>query len=217
MAGLLAPTMGRWALCPAPEWVDSVGMTRGRSRLALFAAFVLTPVTLATSAQAHGDDESQEGYVLVQQALAHLAHGTGHEAVDDAMEKVDDAIQAEDQEGVDVAEVQQGMTALEAGRIDEARTLLQDSIADAFVGRPLATGYETGTTAVPPRLDGRGSLGSGDWLVLGLCASVTGIGVWLSTRFRPHESVSALRLLLGTNPDAAELPRRRIGIRRHQP
>ena len=191
-------------------------MKRGRFRLAFFAAFVLAPVTLATSAQAHGDDESQEGYVLVQQALAHLAHGTGHDALDSAMEKVQDALDAEDQEDVDVDEVQQGMTALEAGRTDEARTLLQDSIADAFVGRPLATGYETGTSVVQPTLDGRGPLRGADWLVLALCANVAGVGVWLSVRFRPHESVSALRLLLGEDPTKPDRPRRRFEIRRHQ-
>jgi hypothetical protein len=189
-------------------------MKRGRIRLTLFAAFVLAPVTLATSAQAHGDDESQEGHVLVQQALAHLAHGTGNEALDAAMEKVQDALDAEDQEDVDVAEVRQGMTALEAGRVDEARTLLQDAVADAFVGRPLATGYETGTSDVPPTMDGRGPLGGSEGLVLTVCAAVTGVGVWLSIKFRPHESVSALRLLLGANPTQTDRPRRRFGIRR---
>ncbi len=78
------------------------------------------------TAQAHGDDESQEGYVLVQQALAHLAHNAGDEGINLAMEKVDDALMTEDQEGVNVAEVEQGMQALEAGQVDEARTLLQD-------------------------------------------------------------------------------------------
>lgn len=189
-------------------------MKRGRCRLALFAAFVLAPVTLATSAQAHGDDESQEGYVLVQQAMAHLAHGTGHDALEAAMEKVQDALDAEDQEDVDVAEVRHGMTALEAGRVDEARTLLQDAIAGAFVGRPLATGYETGTSVVAPTLDGRGSLGGSDWLVLALCGCLAGVGVWLSVRFRPHDSVSALRLLLGADPTAANRSRRRLEIRR---
>lgn len=191
-------------------------MKRGRSRLALLAAFVLAPVTLATASQAHGDDESQEGYVLVQQALAHLAHGTGMDAVDAAMEKLHDALDAEDQEDVDVAEVRQGMTALEAGRVDEARTLLDGAIADAFVGRPLATGYQTGTSVVAPTLDGRGPLRGTDWLVLALCASVTGLGVWLSVRFRPHESVSALRLMLGAGPTQADRPRGRFGIRRHR-
>lgn len=190
-------------------------MERGRHRPALLVVLVLAPVGLATSAEAHGEGESQEGYVLVQQALAHLAHGADDDAVGAAMEKVQDALDAEDQEDVDVAEVQEGMTALEAGGVDQARGLLQDSIADAFVGRPLATGYETGTSIVSPALDGRGPLARGDWLLVALCASVSGLGVWLSVRFRPHESMSALRLLLGVDPAAVHRPRWRAGPRGH--
>ena len=118
-----------------------------------------------------------------------------------AMEKVDDALETEDHEGVDVAEVRQGMAALEAGDVDEARVLLQDSITEALAERPLATGYETGTGLVPPVLSGRDAFGGGDWVVLLASIAVVGVGVWLSVRFRPHESVSALRLLLGTTPD----------------
>lgn len=190
---------------------------RGRRlRLALFAAFILTPATLASSAQAHGDHESQEGYLLVQQALAHLAHGTGHDALDSAIEKVRDAVDAKDQEDVDVAEVRRGMSALEAGRVDEARTLLQDAIAGAFVGRPLATGYDTGTSVVAPTLEGRGPLGAADWLVSAVCACVAAVGVWLSVRFRPHESVGALRILLTSDPSTLDRPRRRFHILRLQ-
>jgi hypothetical protein len=153
--------------------------------------------------------------VLVQQALAHLAHDTGPDGIDLAMEKVNDALETEDQEGVAVDEVRQAMKALESGQVDHATTLLQDSIADALAGRPLATGYETGTGLVPSELPGRGPLGGSDWLVLGLCFAVAGLGVWLSVRFRPHESVSALRLLLGTKPVTDDSPRRGIWIGRH--
>jgi len=190
-------------------------MARRAWRLVVVAAFALTPATLTVAAQAHGDDESQEGYVLVQQALAHLAHNAGDEGIHLAMEKVDDALLAEDQEGVDVAEVEQGMQALEAGQVDRARTRLQDSIAEAIAGRPLATGYETGTGVVPVELPGRGPLTGGDWLVLVLSVGVAGLGVWLSVRFRPYESVSALRLLLGTKAATVNKPRRGIRIGRH--
>ena len=169
---------------------------------------------MAPSAQAH-DDESQEGYVLVQQALAHLAHDPGPDGIDAAMEKVDDALATEDQEGVDVAEVRQGMSALESGNADEARALLQDSIAEALAGQQLATGYDTGTSLVPSELSGRGRLSGSDWLVMGLCVAVAGVGVWLSVRFRPNESMSALRLLLGTKPVGVDRPERRIRFARH--
>jgi hypothetical protein len=190
-------------------------MTRGAWRLVVVAALALAPVTLTATAQAHGDDETQEAYVLVQQALAHLAHNAGLEGIHLAMEKVGDALETEDQEGVDVAEVEQGMHALEAGQADEARTLLQDSIADAVAGRPLATGYETGTSLVPVELPGREPLTGSDWLVLVLSLGVAGLGVWLSVRFRPRESVGALRLLLGTKPVTDDRPSRRIRFGRH--
>lgn len=40
----------------------------------------------AMPASAHGGDESKEGYLLVQQALGHLAHDGGHVGMDAAME-----------------------------------------------------------------------------------------------------------------------------------
>ena len=152
---------------------------------------------MAPSAQAHDEDETQEGYVLVQQALAHLVHDSGPDGVDLAMEKVDDALGTEDQEGVDVAGVRAGMAALEARQVEEARALLQDSISEAMADRPLATGFETGTSVVSPQLPGRGHLSGGDWAALLVAAAAAGLGAWLSVRFRPHDSVGALRLLLG--------------------
>jgi len=185
-------------------------MTRGAWRLVVVAALALAPVMFTATAQAHGDDEAQEGYVLVQQALAHLAHDAGDEGIHLAMEKVDDALETEDQEGVDVDKLEHGMQALEAGQDDQARTLLQDSISEALADRPLATGYETGTGVVPVELPGREPLTGSDWLVLVLSLGVAGLGVWLSVKFRPLESVGALRLLLGTKPVADDRPRRRI-------
>ena len=60
--------------------------------------------------------------------------------------------------------------------------------------------YGTGTGLVPDELPGRDPLDGGDWLVLGLSLEVCALGVWLSISFRPHESMSALRMLLGTEP-----------------
>jgi lysozyme family protein len=117
------------------------------------------------------------------------------------MEKVDDALETDDQEGAEVAEVEEAKVALEAGQVEQARALLQDSIADAIAMKPLATGYGSGMGLVPDKLDGRGPLVGADWLVLGLSVAVSGLGVWLSIRYRPHESMSALRMLLGTTPD----------------
>lgn len=190
----------------------------GRSwRLLVVATVALGPVIWAPSAQAHDEDEAQEGYVLVQQALAHLVHDSGPEGVEMAVEKVGDALETEDQEGVDVAGVQAGMAALDAGRVDEARELLQDSVTEALEHLPLATGYETGTRVVSPELAGRGPLGGGDWTVLLVSAAVGGLGVWLSVRFRPRESVGELRQRLGPRPATSGEPGRspRAGAGRH--
>jgi hypothetical protein len=133
------------------------------------------------------------------------------------MEKLSDALETDDQEGVDVAEVREGMDALDAGDVGAARMLLEHSIAAALAGQPLATGYETGTGLIPSELPGRGALGLGDWLLLGLSVAVAGAGVWLSVRFRPHDSVSALRLLLGTRPDTGDQPETHAGVPSERP
>ena len=174
-------------------------MTRTTWRLVVVAALILAPMTVTAAAHGH-EDETNEGYQLVQQALAHLAHDTTSRGIDLAIEKVSDALETDDQEGVDVAGVRRGMQRLEAGRVGQARTLLQDSITAALADQPLATGFETGTGLVPAELPGRGSLGVGDGVLLVLSLAVAGVGVWLSVRFRPHDSVSALRLILGAGP-----------------
>ena len=142
---------------------------------------------------AHGGDETQEGYLLVQQALGHLAHDTSSEGIDLAMEKVGDALEAEDQEGVDIPELEDGMRALEEGQVEQARALLQDSIDEAVSGLPAATGYETGTSVVTSSLPGRTGLSGQDLGLLAGSFAVAGLGLVLAYRFRPRDSVRALR------------------------
>lgn len=165
-----------------------------RRLAALVAAAGLTGVmALPTAALAHDDEEAQEGYLLVQQALGHLAHDTSAGGLDLAMEKVGDALATEDQEGVDVAEVERGMRALEDGDAQEARTLLQASIEEALAALPTATGYETGTTVVLSTMPGRGALDGQDLGLLVGSVVVGGLGLVLTYRFRPPDSVRALR------------------------
>ena len=168
------------------------GMTLG-----FVLSLVLGLVALAPPALAHGGDETQEGYLLVQQALGHLAHDTTHTGIDLAMEKVDDALAAKDQDGVAVAEVKQAKAALEAMRVEQARTLLQDSIKVALRELPAATGNETGTTVVVPELPGRDGLTGLDWLLLAGSFILVAAGLWLSFVFRPRDSVAVLRRQLG--------------------
>ena len=156
--------------------------------LALRFAFALVP-----PAGAHGGDETEEGYLLVQQALGHLAHETNHEGIALAMEKVDDALATDDQEGVDVAVLEQAKQALDAGQVDNARALLQSSIKEAMSDLMPATGEETGTTVIRPALPGRDGLTGRDWSFLGASVLCLLVGTWLAYRFRPADTVGELR------------------------
>ena len=164
---------------------------------------LLTLSVTAGPAAAHGGDESQEGYVLVQQALAHLAHDTSHVGVDLAMEKVDDALATQDQEGVAVADVEHAKRALEAGQVVQARALLQRSIKGALREQPPATGEQTGTTVVAPILPGRGGMTGLDWAFLIVSALLLLAGAGLAYRFRPADTLGELRRRLDTSPPAA--------------
>lgn len=171
----------------------------------LVAVLGLLFLLAAAPAGAHEGDETEEGYLLVQQALGHLAHDTSHEGIAEAMEKVDDALATEDQEGVDVAALERAMDALEAGQAERARVLLQGSIAEALSNLAPAVGEETGTTVIVPALPGRDGLTRVDWTFLLLSVICLLAGVLLGYRFRPSDTVGELRRRLAqprTSPDA---------------
>jgi len=176
-----------------------------RLALSLIAVIgMLGALALPQAAFAHGEGETEEGYLLVQQALGHLAHDTSSDGIDLAMEKVDDALSTEDQEGVNVAEVEDGMQALETGEIERARALLQDSIKEALAEQPTATGYETGTTVVMSAMPGRTGLNGQDLGLLVGSFALAGLGLGLAYRFRPRDSVRALRGQLKAEGPAAD-------------
>jgi hypothetical protein len=177
-------------------------VTGSLARLAAIAAIGLLLATFVSvpPARADGEGETTKGYLLVQQALGHLAHDTGMSGIDLAMEKVDDALETDDQEGVDVAELEQGMAALEAGDVDGARTLLQDSIQQAITALPPATGSQTGTLIVPPELSGRPNIRTQDWVLVSASILALALGVWLTFLFRPHDTIRKLRTCLPTAP-----------------
>jgi len=151
----------------------------------------------ASPARADGGGETTEGYQLVQQALGHLAHDTSDYGVSLAMEKIDDALATPDQQGVDVDGLKQAQAAVEAGQVDQARALLQQSIAEAVGKLKPATGEETGTTQVLTPLQGRADLTGRDWGFLVASALFLVLGAVLATRYRPHDNVRALRRRLG--------------------
>ena len=170
---------------------------RRLGHLLVVAAMVLLGVTAAAMpASAHGGDESKEGYILVQQALGHLAHDGGHTGMDSAMEKVNDALAALDHDGVNVAEVQRAKKALQVEQVDRARTLLQDSIKVALAEQPAATGEQTGTKLVLTPMPGHDGLAGRDWIFLGASVAFLLIGVGLAAWYRPADTVGDLRRLL---------------------
>ncbi len=172
---------------------ETDGVRRLWTAILLACVVTLGSVLSASPTWADEQGETTEGYLLVQQALSHLAHDTTSGSIMDAMEKIDDALSTKDQEGVDVAELQQAKAALEAGQVEEGRALLQQSISEAISQFKPATGGETGTTVVLSPLPGRSSLTGGDWGFLALSVLLLLLGVGLAWRFRPQENVHELR------------------------
>ena len=166
------------------------------SWLAAVCVAVLATSASTTSAWAHGAGETTEGYVLVQQALGHLAHDSSHLGIEAAMEKVNDALTTKDQVGVDVAEVKRAQTALTADRVEQARALLQHSITTATKNLMPAIGEETGTSVILLPKPGRGRLTTAAWVLGSVSLLLVLAGVALATWFRPPENLKQLRHLL---------------------
>ncbi|MFY9634369.1 MAG: hypothetical protein WAL27_06555 [Cellulosimicrobium cellulans] len=166
--------------------------------------FLVAGVIAASAVSADEGDPSSEGYLLVQQALGHLVHDPGN--VGPALEKIDAALAAPDQDGVSVAELQRAEAALRAGNAAQGRALLQGSITVALSTLKPATGGETGTTFVLDPLPPRGGLTGADWgfLTVSMLAILTGL--LLAFVFRPHENVRELRLLLAWKHRRQNLP-----------
>lgn len=173
------------------HWPGAV--LRGLFVTATALAALLLPIT---PAWAHGEGETKVGYVLIQQALGHLAHDEGHVGMDQAMEKIDDALKTDEQTGVDIALVQQAKAALGAEDIAGARALLERSIASAVAALAPATGAQTGTRQVLLPLRGRGALSGLDFVFAAVSVLMLLIGLALAVMFRPHDSIRRLRASL---------------------
>mgnify|MGYP001792110637 CR=1 FL=1 len=172
-------------------------------RTALMASIlvVLGGVASATPAFAHaGGGETKEGYVLVQQALGRLAHDPNMTGVDAAQEKIHDTLDTTDQVGVNIAQVKEAKTALDAGNVQAGQVLLQKSITEAVSAIMPATGEETGTTVVPSEIPGRGSLDGLQWAFLGISVLLLLAGSVVAQKFRPADNLAALRRRLAPQP-----------------
>ena len=184
--------------------------------LAACAALV-SMVVHAAPAVADEPGESDQSRVLVQQAIALIVN-----VPDDAMaigERIDDALEAPDTEGTDLAYVEQAKAALSDGDLEQTRDLLQTAIgAGPYVddgvppeigetsgepGEPaFAVGGETGTTVVLDELDPGADIDGGDGVLLALSVLVLAAGLLLAWRFRPEDTVRQMRRRARTAPEA---------------
>lgn len=93
--------------------------------LSVTALVVLTFV-LAPPALGHEEEKGVPAITDVQEAIAILATQPG--LMDNAMDKVGDALDSNDTRGVELNLVQQAKAALDAGQVGQALTLLERSI-----------------------------------------------------------------------------------------
>ena len=177
---------------------ETTGGRRHWTTLVLACVLALGSVLSASPARADAPGETTEGYLLVQQALGHLAHDKTSSGVELSMEKIADVLKTQDNAGVNIAEVQQAKAALEAGQVVQGQALLQRSITEAMSKLAPATGEETGTKVVADPLPGRGALGGTGLLFLAGSVLLLLLGGGLAYRFKPADTVGQLRGRLGT-------------------
>jgi predicted transcriptional regulator len=180
------------------EIQSSRGRLHRRTELSLSLLLVSFSFLAPSPASAHGGAGVTEGYVIVQQALGHLAHDTSKVGIMLAMSKLNEFLKNKDQDGVDVATVREGMMALDAGRVEEARNLLQSSIKVALSNLKPPVGEDTGTKLVLKPLLGRGNLTNDDWILMGASLLLLLAGGALAFKFRPADSVRELRQQLSS-------------------
>lgn len=180
------------------------GHLRPRTRTAaigLVTAVLLTGLAGARPAAADEPGESTVARELVRQAIALIVSTPGNmEAIED---KVGDALEVEDQEGVDIALVRRAAEALEAEDLHEARSLLERSIgARPHLGAtdvaPIgevsedggARGAEPGQAPILDPLDTSGVDG-GDLLAIVIGGALALAGIFLGLRWRPARTKEA--------------------------
>jgi hypothetical protein len=111
--------------------------------------FALGPTTAAF---AHEGEENVPAITDVQEAIAILAEHPGlfpaEEVTDHAMDKVGDALESNDSRGVVLENVSQAKDALDAGKTEDALTLLERSIG-ACPGAPVIEPEDAPRTPPP--------------------------------------------------------------------
>ncbi len=186
----------------------------GARRVGLLTAVALLAVLALPSPAQANEEETEEANLLVLQSISLIANDNEPETI---AERLTDALEAPDKSGVDLAKVQQALTLVEesgtsgdsAERIAEARTLLGEAIdiraatgygeipGPGEVGEdtaPYAQGAQSGTTVVLDALrPARGVADGGDAVLLAAGIAMLLAGLYLSRRWRPHDSIHELR------------------------
>lgn len=178
------------------------------ARLAAACAGCLLAVTVPAVAYAHGDEGDVPARDSVLQAIAYIVNTPSD--LDMITDKLNDAKESSDPEGVDVAEIDRAMEALDEGNLPQARRLLEEAIGaradltgldvrhvlEVPPGAStvsLATGEQPGTQIVTDELPGRGPWTGTDSVLIGIAAVAVAAGVVSGWRSRPVHSIHALR------------------------
>ena len=160
------------------------------------AALLLTLLAGMQPAVADEPGESTVASELVRQAIALIVNTPDNmEAVE---EKIGDALEVDDQEGVDLALVRRAAESLEGGDLHKTRVLLERSIgAQPHMGATdvapigevsqghMAGGAEAGEAPILDPLDTSDVDGS-DAVAITVGAVLLLVGVFLGLRWRPH-------------------------------
>ena len=174
------------------------------------ATVVAVFLLVGTPAAFANEEETDEASLLVMQTISLIANGRDAAVVE---ERLVDALEAPDQEGVDMARVEEAAALLEQEPVDEARLQqIRDVLSEAIEIRAatgygpipgpgemgeessIVTGAESGTQVVLDELRPARGVDSGDdvvMVVVGL--AMAALGLALARRWRPHHSVHQLR------------------------
>jgi len=180
--------------------VDGRGAT-GPIREGTFARWLATAVLiLAWSAlltppvAAHEGEEEVPAAELVEQAIA-LIRGQPDQ-VEAIADKIHDALEAEDAEGVDLELVERADAALETGDLHEAQDLLEEAIGAAPHDVVVSPNDEPGEPAPSPEVEGsppvlhETALGAeeqdtpGEPILIGVAVLLAGLGFVIARRYR---------------------------------
>jgi hypothetical protein len=171
---------------------------RASRRMVPVALMLWLLVAAASPARADEPGESDEASVLVRQAIALIVNTPDDmEAIED---KIKDAQEVKNQEGVKIELVEQAGEALEQGDMHRVRSLLEQSIGarphlggdvppigetSSLGSGALATGEQTGTNVAIDPLEPKRGLDGGAWVMLAVSLGLVLLGAWLALRWRP--------------------------------